>query len=152
MSPRKPLRVDAMASKPKLKPVESSTDAIAAYNAALLPNYAAVCNQLRTEIDKALPKATSKLWHGHPVWFINDTPVAGYNITAKKGVNLLFWSGQLFEDPVLVAAGKFKAAQIQYSNVSEIDAKILRRWLKKSSSIIWDYKNLCRVSTEAHRA
>ena len=138
-----------MPSKPKSKPVESSADAIAAYNAALSPAHGAVCDQLRTEIDKALPKATSKLWHGHPVWFINDTPVTGYNITAKKGVSLLFWSGQLFEEALLTALGKFKAAQIQYNDVSEIDAKILRRWLKKSSIIIWDYKNLCRVNTGA---
>ena len=119
-------------------------DAIAAYTAALSPAHAAVCQQLRAEIDRALPKAVSKLWHGHPVWFIDDTPVTGFNITAKKGVSLLFWSGQLFEEPLLIALGKFKAAQIQYNDVSEIDAKALRRWLKKSSTIIWDYKNLCR--------
>ena len=132
-----------MATKSRQGPVESTTDAIAAYTAALAPGHAAVCQQLRAEIDKALPKATSKLWHGHPVWFIDDTPVTGFNITAKKGVSLLFWSGQLFEEPLLIALGKFNAAQIQYNDVSEIDAKALRRWLKKCSTIIWDYKNLC---------
>ena len=132
-----------MATKSRQGPVESTTDAIAAYTAALAPGHAAVCQQLRAEIDKALPKATSKLWHGHPVWFIDDTPVTGFNITAKKGVSLLFWSGQLFEEPLLIALGKINAAQIQYNDVSEIDAKALRRWLKKCSTIIWDYKNLC---------
>ena len=129
-------------SNPKL--VEATTDTIATYTAALAPAHAAVCQQLRSEIDKALPKATSRLWHGHPVWFINETPVTGFNITAKKGVNLLFWSGQLFDEPLLIAAGKFKAAQIQYHIVSEIDVKPLRRWLKMCSTIIWDYKNLCK--------
>ena len=132
-----------MATKSRQGPVESTTDAIAAYTAALAPGHAAVCQQLRAEIDKALPKATSKLWHGHPVWFIDDPPVTGFNLTAKKGVSLLFWSGQLIEEPLLIALGKFNAAQIQYNDVSEIDAKALRRWLKKCSTIIWDYKNLC---------
>lgn len=133
-----------MPTKPKPKPAEPTTDPIAVYTTALSPAHAAVCQQLRAEIERALPKATSKIWHGRPVWFIDDTPVTGYHITAKRGVNLLFWSGQLFDEPRLTAAGKFKAAQIQYNVAGEIDVKALRRWLKKCSTLIWDYKNLCK--------
>ena len=70
--------------------------------------------------------------------------MAGYNVTAKKGVNLLFWNGQSFDEPALKAAGKFKAAQIQFTDESEIDVKALRRWLKKARTDIWDYRGLCK--------
>lgn len=118
-------------------------DDIAAYSASLTSAHTTVCERLRIEIDMALPKSTSKIWHGSPVWFIDGNPVVGYHSTARRGVNLLFWSGQLFDEPLLCAAGKFKAAQIQYNDAGEIDSVPLRRWLKKCRTIIWDYKNLC---------
>src|SRR5262245_36327451 len=64
---------------------------ITAYSQAQPPAFRTVCNLLRQVIEEALPKATSKLWHGSPVWFIDDNPVVGYNTTAKT-VNLLFWN------------------------------------------------------------
>jgi hypothetical protein len=100
------------------------------------------CRVLQTEIDTVLTKATSKIWHAIPVWFVGENPVVGFGVTSKKGVNLLFWNGQSLEEPVLKAAGKFKAAQIQFTNASQIDAKALRRWLKKAGTDIWDYKGL----------
>jgi hypothetical protein len=122
----------------------SSGDDISNYSATLSPAYAGICQKLRDEIDAALPHATSKIWHGSPVWFVGENPVTGYHTTAKKGVNLLFWSGQMFDEPMLKATGKFQAAQIQFNDAEEIDLKSLRGWLNKASSIIWDYKNLCR--------
>lgn len=102
--------------------------------------HAAICHALRAEIDAVLLKATSKMWHGSPVWFVGENPVAGYNVTSKKGVNLLFWNGQSFREPDLKAAGKFRAAQIQFTEVSEIEPKALRRWLKKARTDIWDFR------------
>jgi hypothetical protein len=126
-----------------------SSDAITGYASSLSTAHAAICQQLRAEIDASLPKATSRIWHGSPVWFVGGNPVTGYHTTAKKGVNLLFWSGQMFDEPLLRASGKFKAAQIHFGNESEIDLKALRRWLEKCGTIIWDYKNLCRPRTGA---
>ena len=114
-------------------------DAIAGYAKGQVPSHAAICRALRAEIDAALPKATSKIWHGSPVWFIGENPVVGYNATAKH-VNLLFWSGQSFDEPALKAAGKFAAAQVQFTDASGIDPKPLRRWLKKTGTILWDYR------------
>jgi len=88
-----------------------------------------------------MPKATSKIWHGSPVWFIDDNPVVGY-YAAGKEVNLLFWNGQTLNEPFLKAAGKFMAALVHFADVSEIDITALRRWLKKAKSSIWDYKGL----------
>src|SRR5580658_8660684 len=117
---------------------------IADYNKSQSAEYAAICHALRTQIDGVLTKAAAKIWHAIPVWFIGENPVVGYGVTSKKGVNLLFWNGQSFGEPALKAAGKFKAAQIQYTDVSQIDAKALRRWLKKAGTEIWDYKGICK--------
>jgi hypothetical protein len=117
---------------------------IAHYVGTQTAEFAAICQALRAEIDAVLPKATSKIWHAMPVWFIDENPVVGFSVTSKKGVNLLFWNGQSLGEPALMAAGKFKAAQIQFTNASQIDAKALRRWLKKARVDIWDYKNFCK--------
>ena len=126
-------------TKRKIEETASSgADAIAHYDKAQTAEHAAICRTLRVEIDGVLSKASSKIWHGSPVWFIGENPVVGYNVTAKKGVNLLFWNGQSFGEPALKAAGKFRAAQIQFTAVSEIDRKALRRWLKRAGTDIWD--------------
>jgi len=103
--------------------------------------HAAVCHALQMEIEAVLLKAIAKIWHGSPVWFIGENPVVGYRVTAKKGVNLLFWNGQSFGESGLQPAGKFCAAQIQFTDVSEIDPKALRRWLKKAGTDIWDSRS-----------
>lgn len=127
------------AKKPKaVAKASDGVDAIADYAKTQTVEHAAICRALRAAIDAVLPKATSKIWHGSPVWFIEENPVVGYNVTAKKGVNLLFWNGQSFGDPALKATGKFHAAQILFNAESEIDLKALRRWLKKAGADIWD--------------
>jgi Domain of unknown function (DU1801) len=123
-------------------------DSINQYNAELSPELAAICNVLRKEIDATLPTSTCKIWYANPVWFVGADTIVGYNITAKKTVNLLFWSGQLFDEPTLKAAGKFKAAQIQFKHESEIDLKALRGWLKKSETRIFDYNEMRKGKLE----
>jgi hypothetical protein len=118
-----------------------SEDPISSYASKFSAEAEAVCNLLRKEIDLAMPKATSKIWHAMPVWFIDENPVVGYKVTPKY-INLLFWSGQSFDEPGLEAAGKFKAAQTKFTDASQIDVKFLRRWLKKARTEIWDYKSL----------
>ena len=114
------------------------------YTNAQNPEYAELCGFLRKEIENSLTDATSKLYHGSPVWFIDEIPVVGYNATAKD-VNLLFWSGQSFQEQSLIAAGKFKAAQIKYRKINEINIEELQRWLSKSKEIIWNYKELPKL-------
>jgi hypothetical protein len=116
-------------------------DAIAGFAATQVPGQAAICNKLRAEIDAALPTASSKIWHGSPVWFIGENPVVGYDVSSK-GVKLLFWSGQLFEEPALEPVGKMKAAGVRYSDASGIDVKLLRSWLKKAGTTVWDYAGM----------
>ena len=103
----------------------------------------ALCETLAAVIDENLPEAESKIWHGHPVWFLEGNPIVGYS-KLKDCVRLLFWSGQSFEEPGLAAQGSFKAAEARYTAVDQIDREALEGWLEKSRSIQWDYKNIVK--------
>ena len=116
---------------------------ILSYHELLSPEDRAICDLLEKEINKALPEAESKVWHAHPVWFIEGNPIVGYS-KLKGGVRLLFWSGQGFEEEGLTAEGKFKAAEARYVALDDIKLTPLRRWLKKSREIQWDYKNIVK--------
>lgn len=120
-------------------PAAEGDDPIAAYSQAQSVEFRAICDLLRQLIDSALPEATSKVWHGSPVWFIEENPVVGYNATAKS-VNLLFWNGQAFDEPTLNPVGKYRAAQTVFRGAAEIDPKVIRRWLKKSKADVFDSK------------
>ena len=103
-----------------------------------------VCDVLAHTIDAELIEAESKIWHSHPVWFLDGNPIVGFS-KQKKGIRLMFWSGADFEESELNIRGqKFKDASIFYNDVSEIDAVALNRWLKKARDIQWDYKNLIK--------
>lgn len=116
---------------------------IHAYHKQLQPADKAICDVLYQEICLALPEAEHKIWHAHPVWFLDGNPVAGYH-KLKNCVRLLFWSGQSFEEAGLKNEGSFKAAEIRYTDVDQVNKKDLARWLKKSKTIQWDYKNIVK--------
>lgn len=113
------------------------------YNAGQAPADRQVCELLAREIDHALPEAENKLWHAHPVWFLDGNPVVGYS-KLKGGVRLLFWSGQSFASPGLHPEGKFKAAEARFACVDDIDIAALRAWLAECRDVQWDYKNIVR--------
>ncbi|MEZ4858128.1 MAG: DUF1801 domain-containing protein [Flavobacteriaceae bacterium] len=117
---------------------------IAIYNTSQTQEDQAICDGLQQLINQHLSEAESKIWHGHPVWFLDENPIVGYS-KQKKGIRLMFWSGASFEEEGLnVRGGKFKDASVFYNNVSEIDESQLQRWLDKSKTIQWDYKNIVK--------
>ena len=116
---------------------------IEAYHAALPDAARAVCDLLAREIQAALPDAVGKVWHRHPVWFLDGNPVAGYSLL-KGDVRLLFWSGQSFDEPGLHPEGSFKAAEARYTEAAQVDVAALRRWLGKARDIQWDYQHLVK--------
>lgn len=116
---------------------------IQAYNEHRTEVEKEICFVLAQEIDKTLPETESKIWHAHPVWFINGNPIVGYS-KLKNCIRLLFWSGQSFDEQLLQNEGKFKAAEMRYTNVSQINTEDLVRWLHKSKTIQWDYKNIVK--------
>lgn len=113
------------------------------YNDTHEPNDVPLMELLMQEINKGLPEASSKIWHGAPVWFLDDNPIVGYS-KRKAGVTLLFWSGQSFDEPKLKPEGSFKAAEIVYKDVADVNTIDLARWLEKSALIQWDYKNIVK--------
>lgn len=120
------------------------TTSIEQYNNSQTPEEQMICRQLAEIITQNLPEAESKIWHAHPVWFINGNPVVGYS-KLKNGIRLLFWSGLTFEEEALQAGtGKFKDASITFTAVQDINISDLNRWLQKSKDIQWDYKNIVK--------
>lgn len=117
---------------------------IKAYNNTQSAADKKICNLLATEISANLPEAENKIWHAHPVWFLDGNPVAGYS-KQKAGIRLMFWSGAGFEeDDLQPGTGKFKDASVFYSSAEEINTKHLKRWCKKARDIQWDYKNIVK--------
>lgn len=116
---------------------------IQAYNNSQSREDKEICDLLAQEITRNLPEAENKIWHAHPVWFLDGNPVAGYS-KLKNCVRLLFWSGQSFDEKDLQKEGSFKAAEARYTSADEVNTKHLKRWLKKSKEIQWDYKNLIK--------
>ena len=117
---------------------------IQAYNNAQLATDVEICDTLAQIIDSELPEAESKIWHAHPVWFLEGNPIAGYS-KLKDGIRLMFWSGADFEeDGLKPGTGKFKDASVLYTSADQINTEDLKRWLDKSQEIQWDYKNLVK--------
>jgi hypothetical protein len=113
------------------------------YNDAQAPGERAICRLLATEIDRHLPEAENRVWHAHPVWFLDGNPVVGYS-RLKDCVRLLFWSGQSFKAKGLAKEGSFKAAEARFTDVEQVEPKKLKRWLAEARDVQWDYKNLIR--------
>jgi hypothetical protein len=114
------------------------------YNALQTNDVRTVCDVLAERIAAGLRESESKIWHGSPVWFIHGNPVVAYSVRKGERVCLMFFSGQSFDEPALTPEGKFKAAEIVYTNVKEVKATHLKRWLKKAQEIQWDYKNIVK--------
>lgn len=121
------------------------------YNGSLGIGDREICDLLASEIDRGLPKAENKVWHAHPVWFLDGNPIVGYS-RQKAGIRLMFWSGADFdEDGLSVRGKKFKDASVFYTGLSDLKLTALRRWLRKSKDIQWDYKNIVKRKGELKR-
>ncbi len=123
---------------------------IQAYNDSLAEGDKEIGKLLCKEIDRSLPRAENKIWHAHPVWFLDGNPIVGYS-KLKDCVRLMFWSGQSFGEPGLSPEGSFKAAEARYTDASQVDVEDLKRWLEKSEKIQWDYKNIVKRRGELVR-
>jgi hypothetical protein len=124
---------------------------IQAYNDSQSDEDRNICNRLSAEINLNLPHAESKIWHAHPVWFLDGNPTVGYS-RLKAGIRLMFWSGADFDEENLKpGTGKFKDASIIYTSAGQINTNDLKRWLTKSQNIQWDYKNIVKRKGKLER-
>lgn len=110
-----------------------------------------ICETLAKTICELLHEAESKIWHRHPVWFLDGNPIVGYS-KQKAGIRLMFWSGVSFEEEKLQpGTGKFKDASIFFTHPDQIEMTEMKRWIKKSKSIQWDYKNIAKRKGKLER-
>jgi uncharacterized protein YdhG (YjbR/CyaY superfamily) len=117
---------------------------IKTYNAKQSKADKQICDLLATVIDEQLIDAENKIWHAHPVWFLDGNPIVGYS-KLKDSIRLMFWSGADFEEEELKpGTGKFKDASIRYTSKDEVNLEDVKRWLKKSKEVQWDYKNIVK--------
>ncbi|HQZ82144.1 MAG TPA: DUF1801 domain-containing protein [Pyrinomonadaceae bacterium] len=124
---------------------------IAVYNERQADADRLICDALAKTIDGVLKEAESKIWHAHPVWFLDGNPIVGYS-KQKPGWRLMFWSGVDFDEPSLNVVGKkFKDASVFYNAVDQISTKDLKRWLAKSRETQWDYKNIIKRKGKLER-
>lgn len=124
---------------------------IQTYNAKQTLADKEICELLAKTIDSKLTKGESKIWHAHPVWFIDSNPIVGYS-KQTRGIRLMFWSGADFDEENLNVLGKkFKDASIFYNGVSGINITDLKRWLDKAQDIQWDYKNIVKRKGKLER-
>lgn len=119
------------------------TKDIEAYNTLQADSDKEICTELYQIINENLPEAESKIWHAHPVWFLDGNPIVGYS-KLKKDVRLLFWSGQSFDEEKLLNEGSFKAAESRYTSINQINTEDIKRWIEKGREIQWDYKNIVK--------
>lgn len=124
---------------------------IASFNDAQEEGDREICTALATIIDGSLPGAENKIWHRHPVWFLDGNPIVGYS-RIKAGVRLMFWSGADFgENDLKPGTGKYKDASVVYTSVEQIDEEAVTRWIAKSREIQWDYKNIYKRKGKLER-
>lgn len=117
---------------------------ILAYNNTQTATDKEICDILSREINLKLNEEESKIWHAHPVWFIDENPIVGYS-KLKSGIRLMFWSGADFDEADLkINTGKFKDASITYTAAEQINLDDVARWIEKSKKIQWDYKNVVK--------
>ena len=114
------------------------------YNQQFSSDDREIVEKLVKIINENLPEAENKIWHSHPVWFLEGNPIVGYS-KQKAGMRLMLWSGKSFEDEKLnILGGKFQDASIFFNSVEEINENDLKKWLQKSREIQWDYKNIVK--------
>ncbi len=123
---------------------KTTATTVAQYNRLQTKSAREVCAALQAHLDKNLKGSESKIWHGSPVWFIEGNPIVAYSVRKDGRVSLMFFSGQSFDEPGLTPEGKFKAAEVFYTDVKELRVTHLKRWIKKSRAIQWDYKNIMK--------
>lgn len=121
----------------------TTPDDISAYQHTLDAVARPICDLLLTTIEAALPDADSRVWHAHPVWFFDGNPVVGYD-RLKASVRVLFWSGQSFRAAGLTPEGSFRAAEVRYTSLEQVDVVALGGWLAEAREIQWNYRDIRR--------
>lgn len=112
------------------------------YNSNLDDAHREIAQGLCDLVSQALPSSEGKVWHGHPVWFIDGNPIAGYSLK-KSGIEVLFWSGKSFATAGLHPVGKYQAAGIAIETADDVDK--VKPFMAEAGSVQWNYKDLPKL-------
>lgn len=112
------------------------------YNSNLDDAHREIAQGLCDLVSQSLPNAEGKVWHGHPVWFIDGNPIAGYSLK-KSGIEVLFWSGKSFATAGLGPVGKYQAAGIAIETTDDVDK--VKPFMAEAGSVQWNYKDLPKL-------
>jgi hypothetical protein len=94
-----------------------------------------VGDQLRALLDAGLARATGQVWHGHPVWMVGKTPVAGFKAYSSY-VTLMIWPGARVDDPSgRLEVGSRDMASVKLRSADEIDPELFAGWFKQADAL-----------------
>jgi len=57
---------------------------ISKYNSSQAESDRKICERLSEILCENLIDAESKIWHSHPVWFLDGNPITGYSKQKKR--------------------------------------------------------------------
>ena len=142
---------------------------IATYISLLDENYQEIANQLFETIEANLVSTENKIWHRHPVWFIDGNPIVGFD-KLKNGLRLMFWSGASFKEEqlkilkksnflhIIKKSKKYYLIQQKFHNTINknfsdyLDKKIYIKYANKQSDVEYNFGSLiCRLLNEFPR-
>lgn len=97
----------------------------------------AIAAALRSHLDTGLPDAVGQLWHGHPVWMMDKTPIAGFKAYPKY-VTFMLWRGQSINDDTeaLAPSGSGDMATLKISDTESFDGEALDDWLRQARELV----------------
>jgi hypothetical protein len=86
---------------------------------------------LRELLDANLPQATGRVYHGHPIWLVDKTMVAGFKAYTSY-VTFMLWDGQDVDDPTgRLQPGARRMASVKLRDESDVDTAAFTSWLKQ---------------------
>jgi hypothetical protein len=98
------------------------TTTVDEYLTALPESLRPVGDALCGLLDTTLAHATGRMWHGHPVWMVGKTPVAGFK-AYRRYVTFMVWRGPRVGESVKVGS------------VGEVELVAFTTWLAEAEPL-----------------
>jgi len=113
---------------------DSATTTIDAYLAGLGAPQRDIADALVPILDTGATDAVGRVWHGHPVWLIDGTPVAGFKAYPKY-VTFMIWGGQLLADESGRLERGARMGTVKLASVDDVDRELFLEWLQQADPV-----------------
>jgi hypothetical protein len=107
---------------------------IDAYLDGLDPAQREIADALVPVLEESATDAVGQVWHGHPVWLIDGTPVAGFKAYPRY-VTFMIWGGHLIADESGRLERGARMGTVKLSSVDEVDAELFSQWLQQADPV-----------------